>query len=1029
MVAGCFFVGTISGCRNPVIGSWTEVPPPVVRVPNPVGSTTPSWIVSVPSGATDLSYRFDRETIADGEHTALVEWTTVSLSAIPSCEDESVWDRSVSRWAVITDASDEATDDATAETGDSNGEREIRFSFEETLEEATYAYTLTITAGYEGGVSDRSARRTVVDVTAPPKPDLAATMTIATETAEFTWDGPDDDIGGYLVSWDYADEESVPCVDSGGGPTGSFIAPELLGDGETHTLTVWALDTAGNRSEAATSTISVRFDQTIPVFPATDNVTQSAYPQPTWNWLAPPGSSKVRYRMVSGVDVVVVDWTEIEVDTASPTGSITPADGLAEGAYTVTMQAWFPSDASWSEENSHTITVALCDLEAPAVSGEARTNRLQPEFSWPDPAGAAGYRYQLNAQGDAGWNEIQEDDLVREPGTVRFPIPTELAVGTHTIYLQAMDPDSIWSESGSFTFVIETEAPRLESLALYSSDDTPVSADEYEHLPPDAYIEVAFSEPVDLLSGSVAAIESIPATEFDAPVDVSAGESTRFKVTPTGGWTEGESYLCKINLQITDLAGNVLDVTTFRQKSFETAVYVSSAIAPGSMPDATLASIMEDMNPGGYTWQITSLDLTAASYDGTRDLITDLTGLSAFDSLRYVDLGGCTGITDSANPGELGALPGLSYLSLNNTGVTDLSFLSSGQPLLVLKALKDEGILGPGYDRITSIAPLASITGLATLDLRGNDLGSTADDATDLVTPLETQATLQTLLLSNNPNLVDVGFLTASLATLEVLYLDGCGISAIDLTNQSELSELVISDNPIATITGVPPVVSRIDLENASVTDLGFVSGVGELTELSVSGTTLTDISGLTGNTSIVSLELASCGLDNADLSTIGALSQLTYLDLSGNTFSDVSQVVALTALETLDLSQTGLTTLPAGSAWSGLSNLMYLDLSKNRIANVAPLAGLFSVGTLILADNVSGGSTTITDGIIELQDLYAIEDEPEYPPYPLYYLVFSGNVDMGLIMGMEYSILESSTPSWTTIYGPETTNPYEDAE
>ncbi len=185
-------------------------------------------------------------------------------------------------------------------------------------------------------------------------------------------------------------------------------------------------------------------------------------------------------------------------------------------------------------------------------------------------------------------------------------------------------------------------------------------------------------------------------------------------------------------------------------------------------------------------------------------------------------------------------LTGLTQLTLNNRGITDIS-------------------------------PLKGLTNLAVLFLHTNWISD--------LSALSGMTKLTTLFVSENP-LGDISPL-AGLTELTVLRLHRHG------------------DN----IGGQSPVNYRGAtglLFTNSITDISPLAGLTKLTDLAVHNHEVSDLSPLRGLTNLIQLRIA--GNLFTDLSPLRGLTTLQNLELTGNSITDLSALSGLTNLRRLDL-------------------------------------------------------------------------------------------------------------------------------
>lgn len=121
--------------------------------------------------------------------------------------------------------------------------------------------------------------------------------------------------------------------------------------------------------------------------------------------------------------------------------------------------------------------------------------------------------------------------------------------------------------------------------------------------------------------------------------------------------------------------------------------------------------------------------------------------------------------------------------------------------------------------------------------------------------------------------------------------------------------------------------------------DFGVVSGLTNLTSLSVIDDAVTDISAVK---SLAKLEILAINeaAELKDISAVAGLTGLKNLSVSGTSVADISAVAKLTNLEQLDLSNNKITDI---SALSALNNdkLEVLYITGNEIADYSPIKHL----------------------------------------------------------------------------------------
>ena len=117
------------------------------------------------------------------------------------------------------------------------------------------------------------------------------------------------------------------------------------------------------------------------------------------------------------------------------------------------------------------------------------------------------------------------------------------------------------------------------------------------------------------------------------------------------------------------------------------------------------------------------------------------------------------------------------------------------------------------------------------------------------------------------------------------------------------LAEVPEADNADEVTVAHLAAITELDLayENIASLKSGDFSGLPSLTELVLSGNSISNISVLSGLTKLTYLDLSWNSISN--IWTLSGLTKLTYLDLSGNSITSVSVLERLTTLTDLKLS------------------------------------------------------------------------------------------------------------------------------
>ena len=172
---------------------------------------------------------------------------------------------------------------------------------------------------------------------------------------------------------------------------------------------------------------------------------------------------------------------------------------------------------------------------------------------------------------------------------------------------------------------------------------------------------------------------------------------------------------------------------------------------------------------------------------------------------------------------------------------------------------------------------------------------------------------------------------------------------------------------------GQPPPDARLTLKNMwslgsvnayNIQNLTGLEHAYNLKDLTVSSSTVSDVSPLSGLTQLKRLELYD--LTISDVTPLTELTQLTYLTLYNCTISDVAPLAGLTQLETLSLGENNISDV---APLAGLTQLETLSLGENNISDVAPLAGLTQLTGLSLSFNAISDVSPLAD-LIQLTGL-----------------------------------------------------------
>lgn len=132
-----------------------------------------------------------------------------------------------------------------------------------------------------------------------------------------------------------------------------------------------------------------------------------------------------------------------------------------------------------------------------------------------------------------------------------------------------------------------------------------------------------------------------------------------------------------------------------------------------------------------------------------------------------------------------------------------------------------------------------------------------------------------------------------------------------------------------------------ISLRGNSVTELGPLGTLVEMTDLGASDNQIVELQTLSGLTRMINLYLG--GNQITDVSPLQNLTGLNVLYLNGNAITDIAPLAVLTRLNHLFLGGTGIATV---DDLTGLINLATLDVGFNAISDLAPLVANSGLGS-----------------------------------------------------------------------------------
>ena len=307
-------------------------------------------------------------------------------------------------------------------------------------------------------------------------------------------------------------------------------------------------------------------------------------------------------------------------------------------------------------------------------------------------------------------------------------------------------------------------------------------------------------------------------------------------------------------------------------------------------------------------------------------------------------------------------------LELENMGLTDED-IQDLQYMVNLTRLNLSG------NDITDLSPLEGLTRLSDLRLQGNDI-------TD-VSPLSGMTRMEYIDLRENPNLTDLSPL-AGLTNMEEFDFQGTAVTDLSFLrgwNKMEYLNLEdVEETDLSVLTGLTSLKHLyFNGSNNVLTDLSFLANMTQLEELHFWGYfEELDLTPLQNLTNLTTLQLGRNGGSNAvggvtHLEALSGMTKLTdlRLDLSESVTS-LDPLAGMTELRTLNLTNysntySGLTDL---SALENMTKLTELYLSVGADADLSPLSGLTELASLNLSGDCCPADLRFLSGMTKLREL-----------------------------------------------------------
>lgn len=269
---------------------------------------------------------------------------------------------------------------------------------------------------------------------------------------------------------------------------------------------------------------------------------------------------------------------------------------------------------------------------------------------------------------------------------------------------------------------------------------------------------------------------------------------------------------------------------------------------------------------------------------------------------------------------------------------------------------------------------------------------------------------LYILSAKNCENLTSIIGLAGS-KTIEVVYLDGSGITSVDLTGCTSLSTLSISGCESLSNLGLSGTTNLQDLTLQNLSSLSefSASNASSLYSMTVTGCSNLGKLDVSNCTSLLMLTVTDNGIYDIDLS---GCTKLMNLNIKGNTLSSIS-TDGLTSLSQLNISDNSFSSI----SLVGCPSLTILDVSYNNLSSLS-LTNCQSLESLDVSYNniTSFSSVGVTSDMvnISLVDINGNNINEEIPSW------YEGATLLHEYRRYEYEYWVSSLTNLYTVYYTE---------
>lgn len=311
-------------------------------------------------------------------------------------------------------------------------------------------YNLSIravdTAGNKSAESSPAIFTTLSD-TPPTTPGTPLFSNITYTGATAAWTAASDDVA--VASYEYSFNQTI----GNWANVGNSLSATLSGlaAGQNYTLYVRAVDSAGNKSNASSASLSTKIDTVAPTAPTNLDITQVSSTSVHLVWSGASDDLAVTGYMVRYIDgTTPSQWSQLS-------GTAFDLTGLSSGkTYTFEVKAY---DAAGNQSSAISKAKTLVDLDKPTqptIISKSQVNSSTLRVSWnasTDNISVSGYRYRTyDGSAYSAWSSLQSATTA-DIGS--------LTVGkTYVVYVRAEDATgNLSDESNTSHLILDIDKP------------------------------------------------------------------------------------------------------------------------------------------------------------------------------------------------------------------------------------------------------------------------------------------------------------------------------------------------------------------------------------------------------------------------------------------------------------------------------------------------------------------------------------------------------------------------------------------